>query len=327
MKPAFHTRRAFAAAGAAFAALALRAPAFAQSQSVTRFIVGASAGGPVEAYARVIADHMQRTLGSTIIVEVRPGANGSLAAQVVADAPADGRTVWIGTQSMIEINPLVYPGLRWGAEDFTVLMKGLEGPIGLVAHPSAPAKTLAELVAWAKANPGRLSISSYSPGTPGHFLCVQLNERFGLDLVHVPYRGSAPQVTDLMAGQVLIGFTQLPGVLSQIAAGAIRAVATTGAARFAALPDVPTFTELGYPDFLASVWYGIIVRVNTPEDIQAGIVAAAALAHADPKVRDLLKAQGLDIAASTGPAMRAQVRQGIERWSRIVKATGFRAAD
>jgi tripartite-type tricarboxylate transporter receptor subunit TctC len=320
------TRRA-ALAGAGSLAFAGASDGFAQGRDVTRFLVGASAGGPVEAYARVIALHMEKTLGTTIITEVRPGANGSVAAQVTADAPADGKTIWIGTQSMIEINPLVYPDLRWKASDFTVLMKGLEGPIGLVANPTVPAKTLAETIDWVKKNPGKLSISSYSPGTPGHFLGVQLNEKFGLDLAHVPYRGSAPQVTDLMAGQVLLGFTQLPSVLGQIQAGSIRAIATTGSKRFAALPDVPTFSELGYPDFLATVWYGIMVRSATPDAVKSKIVKAAKLAHADPQVRAALKAQGLDIVAETGPAMEASVRQGSERWARIVKATGFRATD
>ncbi len=323
------SRRSFAAGCAALGST-LAAPgldALAQGRDVTRFFVGAAAGGPVEAYARVIGEHMQKTLGTTIVTEVRPGANGSVAAQVTADAPADGKTVWIGTQSMIEINPLVYEGLRWKASDFTVLMKGLEGPIGLVVNPKAPVQTLAETIDWIKKNPGKLSISSYSPGTPGHFLGVQLNERFGLDLPHVPYRGSAPQVTDLMAGQVMLGFTQMPSVLSQIQAGSIRAIATTGARRFAALPDIPTFTELGYPDFLATVWYGIIVRSNTPADIKARIVEAAKLAHADSQVRAALAAQGLDMVAETGPAMEESIRQGSERWGRVVKATGFRATD
>ncbi len=318
------TRRA---AMAGVLAVAGAPGARAQGRDFTRFFVGAAAGGPVEAYARVVGEHMGKTLGATIVTEVRPGANGSVAAQLTIDAPADGKTVWIGTQSMIEINPLVYSGLRWKADDFTVLMKGLEGPIGLVVHPSVPANTLQELIDWIRKNPGRLSISSYSPGTPGHFLGVQLNEKFGLDLAHVPYRGSAPQVTDLMGGQVLLGFTQLPSVLGQIQAGSIRAIATTGSRRFASLPDAPTFTELGYPDFLATVWYGIMVRSNTPDDIKSKIVAAAKLAHADAQVQAALKAQGLDIVAETGPAMEESIRKGSERWARIVKATGFKATD
>ena len=285
------SRRGFAATGVAFTGLCAASPAspiLAQGRDITRFLVGASAGGPVEAYARVIAEHMSKTLGQTIIVETKPGANGSVAAQNVVDAPADGRTIWIGTQSMIEINPLVYSGLRWTADDFTVLMKGLEGPIGLVVHPGVPANTLPEFIDWVKKNPNKLSFSTYSAGTSAHFLGVQMNEKFGVDLTHAPYRGSAPQVTDLIAGHAPIGFVQIPSVLPHIQAGTLRAIATTGPKRFGMLPNTPTFTELGHPDFLATVWYGVIVRASTPDDVKAKIVAAAQAAHADPQVRAAL---------------------------------------
>lgn len=316
-----------------FRALGLAALAFAAATSASaqpmggtiKFYVGAAPGGPVELYARVLAEHMSKTLGANIIIEVRPGANGVVAANVVQEQPADGRSVWIATQSMIEINPFVYPDLRWKVEDFTPLIKGVEAPLVMLVNPEVPAKTLPEVVTWAKANPGKLSISSYSPGTPGHFLGVQMNERFGLDFAQVPYKGSAPQVTDTLGGYSKIGFFQTAPVIPHVKSGGLRAIAVTGATRFDPLPDTPTFTELGYPDFLASVWYGLLVKSGTPADVAARITEAAKAAHADKTVRAALEPLGLDVVAVSGPPFAAAIRAGAERWSRIVKATGFKA--
>ncbi len=324
---AFLWTRRDAVLGAVAVGLANAGPTFAQGRDIAKFVVGAAPGGPVEVYARVIAEPMQRLLDQTIIVETKPGANGSIAAQNVADAAPDGKTVWIGTQSMIEINPLVYSGLRWKADDFTVLMKGLEGPIGLVVHPSVPATTFAEFVAWVKRTPGKLSFSTYSAGTSAHFLGAQMNEKFGLDMAHAPYRGSAPQITDLLAGHSLIGFVQAPGVLPHIEAGTLRAIVTTGEKRFPPLPQTPTLVELGYAEFVATVWYGLIVRSNTPPDVQKKILDAAIAAHADAGVRATLAPQGLEMVAKTGDEMRAQVRRASEQWARIVTMTGFKASD
>ncbi len=155
--------------------------ALAQSTPM-RFIVGRAPGGAVDPYARIIADHMAKTLGRTIIVDNRPGAGGNISAQVMTDAPADGTLIWVGTQALTEINPSVYSNLRWSIDDFLPLIKGVQAPLVLVAHPSVPASNFAEFVAWAKANRGKLTYSSYTAGTPSHFLGFLLNEKFDLDL-------------------------------------------------------------------------------------------------------------------------------------------------
>jgi tripartite-type tricarboxylate transporter receptor subunit TctC len=189
--------------------------AVAQSNSSPpiRLIVPAAPGGAIEPYARLISEHMAKTLGQVIIVENKPGANGNIAAQFVVEAPADGNLILVGTQSMTEINPSASDDLKWSLNDFIPLIRGVVAPLVLVTHPSVPAKTLAELVAWIKSNPGKLSYSSYTAGTPSHFLGFQMNERFGLDLAHVPYRGSGPQTTDLVAGHSLLGFSQMQSTL------------------------------------------------------------------------------------------------------------------
>lgn len=310
-----------------FAALAIGHAAHAEppDQGIIKFIVGAPAGGAIDPYARLIADHMGKTLKQTIVVENKAGANGTISAQWVVDQPADGHVVWVGTQAMTEINPSAYSHLRWTINDFVPLIKGVESPVVLVVHPSVPAKNLAEVVAWVKANPGKLSYASWSPGTPSAFLGYQLNEKFGLDMTHVPYRGSAPQTTDLLAGHALIGFAQMQSSLPHIRAGRLRAIAITSAARSKNLPDVPTFAELGYPEFTATVWFGLLVKSGTPEPAIARLVAAAKAAHADPVVRDKLEKQGFDVPALTGPEFEAGIKTQIARWARIIKATGFKA--
>jgi len=309
------------------AGMAMKAPAQAQDPDtgVIKFIVGAPAGGAIDPYARLIADHMSKTLKQTILVENKPGANGTISAQWVIDQPADGHIVWVGTQAMTEINPTAYHHLKWTIDDFIPLIKGVESAPVLVTHPSVPAKSLAELIAWIKANPGKLSYASWSPGTPSAFLGYQLNEKFGLDLTHVPYRGSAPQTSDLIAGHALFGFAQMQSSLPHIRAGKLRAIATTGPARSPHLPDVPTFAELGYPEFTATVWFGLLVRSGTPEPAVARLAAAAKAAHADPTVRDKLERQGFEVPALGGPEFEAGIKAQIVRWGRIIKATGFTA--
>ncbi len=318
-------RAAGALAGAFMTAVQIAAPAAAQTGDTIRFIVGAPAGGAIDPYARVIAEHMAKTLGRAIIVENKPGANGNISAQYIVDQPADGTLVWVGTQAMTEINPSAYRNLRWSIDDFIPLIKGVEsGPV-LVTHPSVPAKTLSELVAWIKKNPGKLTYASWSPGTPSAFLGFQFNERFGLDMTHVPYRGSAPQTTDLIAGHALLGFGQMQSVLPHVRAGRLNAIASTSASRTRFLPDTPTFAELGHPDFTATVWFGLLVKTGTPPDAVAKLLDAAKAAHADPAVRAKLEPQGFDVSGLSGPEFTAGIKQQIERWRRIVEASGFRA--
>ena len=301
------------------AATAQRLPA-----GPVRVIVGVPAGGVVDPYARLVSEHMAATLGKTIIVENKPGANGNIAAQFVVDAPADGTLIWLGTQSMTEINPSAYAKLRWSMKDFIPVIKGVEAPLVLVTHPSIPARTLPELVAYLKSNP-KVGYASFSPGTPSHFLGFQMNERFGLDMAHVPYRGSGAQINDMVAGHALMGFSQLGSTAQHIAAGKLNAIAVTGAERSAFLPEVPTLRELGHADFTTTIWFGLLLRTGTPEPIVTAYVDAAKAAHADPGVRDALQKMGFHVTAQTGPQVLTDILAQGERWARLIKATGFTA--
>lgn len=290
-------------------------------------VVGSEPGSAPDVYARAAAEPMSRLLGQPVIVVNRTGANGNVAAELVAKAPADGYSLWVAAQSQIEINPSAYPDLRWKSADFVGVIKGAEAPLVLVTHPSVPAKTLAELAAWIKANPGKVSYASFSPGTLSHFLGYKLNERLGLDMPHVGFKGSAPQVQSLLGGHVPLGFSQIQTGLPHIQSGKFNAIATTGATRWRQLPGVPTFAELGYPEFTASTWFGLLAHAGTPADILAKIVDAAKAAHTEPAVRARLEQMGFDVPAQTGAELAASIRAGQERWAEVVKATGFRAAN
>jgi tripartite-type tricarboxylate transporter receptor subunit TctC len=290
-------------------------------------IVGTPAGGAIDAYARALAEQLGRQTGGTFLVDYKPGANGNISAEYVLRAPADGHTLWIGTHGMVTINPAAYPQLRWKQADFRPINKGVEAPLVLVAHPSVPARTLPELAKWATANPGKAAYASFSPGTPSQFLGFQLNEKLKLDMVHVPYKGSAPQVNDLLAGQVPLGFTQLQTSLPHIPGGKLHAIAVTSEQRSRFLPQVPTLAELGYKDLSTTIWFGLLAPAATPKPVLDAILAAATKAQADPAYRTKLEAQGFDLPNESGDAFAASIAAETARWTQVVKATGFKAND
>ncbi|MBS0335422.1 MAG: tripartite tricarboxylate transporter substrate binding protein [Proteobacteria bacterium] len=312
------------------AALALVATgAFAQQWPAkpVALVVGSEPGSAPDVYARAVSGPLTRLLGQPVIVENRTGANGNIAAEYVVRAPADGYALWVPAQSQLEINPSAYADLRWKPADFTAVIKGVEAPVMLVANPAVPAKTLAELVAWVRANPGKVSYASFSPGTISHFLGHQLNEKFALDMTHITYKGSGPQVQALLGGHVPIGFSQIQTGLPHVLGGRLTGIAVTGAKRWRQLPAVPTFAELGYPEFTAGTWFGIVARSGTPPDVLAKIIDANKAAHADHDVRDKLEKMGFDVVAQTGAEFAASAKAGQERWAGVVKSTGFRATN
>ena len=290
-------------------------------------VVGSAPGSAPDVYARAIAEPLGKLLGQSVFVDNRTGANGNIAAEWVARAPADGHALWVPAQSQMEINPSAYADLRWKPADFAAVIKGVEAPNVLVVHPSVPARTLAELVAWVRANPGKASFASFSPGTISHFLGHQMNERFGLDMTHITFKGSGPQVQSLLGGHVPLGFSQIQTGLPHIQSGKLVGIAVTGPTRWRQLPAVPTFAELGYPDFTASTWFGLVARAGTPPEIVAKVIEASKAAHNDPIVKERLEQMGFDVSAQSGAEFAASLRLGEERWARVVKATGFRASN
>jgi tripartite-type tricarboxylate transporter receptor subunit TctC len=290
-------------------------------------VVGTPAGGAIDAYARNLAEHLARQTGGSFLVDNRAGAGGNISAEHVLKAPADGHTLWITTHAMFTINPSVYPSLRWKQSDFKPIAKGVESPLLLSIHPSLPARTFADLISWLNANPSKAAYASFSPGTPSHFLGFQLNERLKLNMVHVPYKGSAPQLNDLMAGQVQMGFTQMQGAAQQVQAGKLHALAVTSTERSRLLPQVPTMAELGYRDLSLQVWFGLVAPATTPQSVIDTITTAVMKVQNDAEYRTKLEAQGFDVPRESGAAFAATIASDTARWAKVVQATGFKAND
>ncbi len=290
-------------------------------------VVGTPAGGAIDAYARTLAEFLTRQTGGNFLIDNRVGAAGNISAEHVLKAPPDGHTLWVTTHAMFTINPSVYPALRWKQSDFKPIAKGVESPLLLSIHPSIPARTLPELADWVTANPSKAAYASFSPGTPSHFLGFQLNERLKLNMVHVPYKGSAPQLNDLMGGQVLLGFTQMQGASQQVLAGKLRALAVTSLERSRHLPQVPTLAELGYRDLSLQVWFGLVAPAATPQTVIDAMTAAVMKVQNDPEYRAKLEAQGFDVPRESGAAFAATIASDTSRWAQVVQATGFKAND
>lgn len=290
-------------------------------------VVGSTAGGALDPYARALAEQLGRQTGGTFLVENKAGASGNLSAEAVLKAPADGHTLMIGTAAIMTINPAAFPQLRWKPSDFKPIIKGVEAPLVLVAHPSVPARNFAELSEWIRNPANKVSYASFSPGTPSHFLGHQLNERLKADMVHVPYKGSVPQVTDLLGGQVALGFTQLASALPYVTSGRLKAFAVTGPQRSRFFPDVPTLAEVGHKDLGATIWFGLFAPANTPPGVLEAIRTAALKAQADPAYRKKLEALNFDVPDESGIAFERSIAAESARWAAVVKATGFKASD
>ncbi|MFZ9296698.1 MAG: Bug family tripartite tricarboxylate transporter substrate binding protein [Hylemonella sp.] len=296
------------------------------SKPVT-LVVGTPAGGAIDAYARTLADQLTRQTKGTFLVENRAGAAGNLSAEHVLKSAADGHTIWVTTHAMFTINPSAYTSLRWKQSDFKPIAKGVESPLLLAVHPSVPARTLPELTAWLLANPSKAAYASFSPGTPSHFLGFQLNERLKLNMVHVPYKGSAPQLNDLIGGQVLVGFTQMQGAVQQVQNGKLHAIAVTSTERSRFLPQVPTLAELGHRDLSLQVWFGLAAPAATPRTVIDAITAAVVKAQGAIEYRTKLEAQGFDVPRESGAAFEATISNDTARWAQVIQATGFKAND
>lgn len=314
---------------AAMAIMAVTGPLWAAQwpEKPVTLVVPTAAGSAPDTYARALAEQMGRMTGGTFIVDNKAAASGNVGAETVLRAAADGYTLLVGTQALNTINPSTFPQLRWKPENFTPLVKGVEAPLVLVAHPSVPARDFAELATWLQTQRGKMSYASFSAGTPSHFLGYMLNDRLKADMVHVPYRGSGPQVTDLLGGQVKLGFTQLATSEPHIRAGKLKALAVTSAKRVKSLAQVPTMAELGYQDFTSTVWFGLLVSSATPKPVQDQILQAVMRAHADAGLRGKLEAIGFEMADESGPVFAKEIESESARWARVVKASGFQALE
>lgn len=317
-------RRPLLAAGAALLpGLAARAQGF-PTRPVT-VLVPFVAGGPSDIVARAIALKLGQTLGQPVVAENRPGANGAVAARLLQRAAPDGHTLLVGSIGVFAINQALRPDVGYDAlTDFEPLMLAVTTPNVLAVHPSVPAKTVAELVAWLKANPGKMSYSTSGVGSSDHLTMELFKLRTGTDIIHAPYQGGAAAATDLIAGNVQVTFQNMPTVSGHIQGGRIRALAITAEARHPALPDVPTMKEAGIDDFIVTSWQAANAPKGTPEPILKKLNAEMVRAMRAPDVSQRMEQIGFTVEAGTREAYRAFQRAEVARWKQVIDQAGIR---
>ncbi|HTO49832.1 MAG TPA: tripartite tricarboxylate transporter substrate binding protein [Burkholderiales bacterium] len=310
---------------AAFLALGLCASAHAQSGKVSKILVGFPPGQATDLVARILAERLGPALGETVIVENRPGQGGSVALAALAKSPPDGGTMMLSALASLVANPHLYKSVGYDTlKDFEPIALVADLPLLLVVHPSVPVRTVPELIAYAKANPDKLSHPSSGNGTLSHLAMEDFKRRAGITILHVPYQGSARAMADLMAGTVTVGMDTVAVTQPHVQAGKMRLIAAGTATRLAAFPDTPTIAEQGFLGFSASAWLGLLYPAGTPKDLVERTSAAVAKIVQSPDVEQKFAAIGA-IPRSAGPAeFRRFLQEEYQRWGAIVKASGAR---
>jgi tripartite-type tricarboxylate transporter receptor subunit TctC len=324
------TRCAFAFGLAALCAAALHTAA-AQAQGYPsrpiRLIVPFPAGGSADLLGRALAKKMSEGLVQQVVVENRAGAGGTIGIGAVAKAPADGYTLGLGTVSTLGMAPVVRAQPPYDSlAAFAPVSLVASAPFLLVVNASVPAKSLADLVVLAKSQPGRLNFASIGEGTLQHFSGEHFKSLTGVNMVHIPYKGVAPALVDLLAGQVQVLFDILASFqLQNIQSGKLRALAVAGPARIAQLPSVPTTAEAGLPGFEVTAWFGLIAPRGTPPETVARLNEEVRKAVASSEMREAISAQGFEPSASTPEQFSELIRREIAKWMQVVKTSGFKA--
>ena len=307
-------------------ALVVGNPAASAADYPTRpvtLMVAFTPGGPSDVLARILGKKLEQLLGQPFVIENRPGAGGNVAAEAVAHAAGDGYTLLNGNNSILATNAALYKRINFDPEtDFApISLIGSQANI-LVVNPQVPAHTMAELIALAKANPGKINFASSGFGAAAHLAGELFKTETRIDIVHVPYKGAAPALQDVIAGHVQMMFATAASVVGHIQSGQVRALAVTTLKRTALLPDLPTVDELGIKGFDATTWHGLVAPAKTPKDIVAALNRATAQALDDPGVKKQLADLGVDIMGGTPEEFAAYIKSEIPKWTAIVKASG-----
>ena len=306
---------------AQIASLFIAFPAASQTLAPLRILVGVPAGGSTDTIARALASDMGRSLGRTVIVENRPGAGGNIAAEAVAKSAPDGNTLLMSFTSHA-INATLYPSLAFDpVKDFTPITLVATAPAMLVAHPDFAAKDLRNLIELARAQPGKFNFAVGGIGSSLHMAGDAFKMRAGLFIVNIPYRGTAPALADVLAGQVGLMFAPMVGAQSQVRAGKLRALAVTSANRLPSLPDVSAIAEV-LPGFESSAWFGLFGPPRMAPELLKRIHEAAREAVNRPEVRKRLEGEGLQLVGNTPDEFSRFVQSEIQRWSVVVKYSG-----
>jgi tripartite-type tricarboxylate transporter receptor subunit TctC len=286
-----------------------------------RLVVPYPAGGPTDIIGRMAADFLAKDLKQAAIVENKPGAQGAIGAEAVARGEPDGYTLLVVSGSMLAQNPMLYKKLPYDpARDFRVLALITEVPVVMEVHPSVPARTIAEFVAYARQHPGQLSFGSAGTGGTIHLAGEMFRQMAGIEMVHVPYKGAAPALTDLLAGNIQLMFDSLGTALPPVRAGSLRALGISSAQRNTDLPDVPTIAESGYPGYLVSVWFGIVVPAKVPDPVAAILKHSLDRALDNDTFRATLGRVGYSVMRpQSDVAIAAFIEADRARWSAVIK--------
>ncbi|HET7297711.1 MAG TPA: tripartite tricarboxylate transporter substrate binding protein [Burkholderiales bacterium] len=290
-----------------------------------RLIVGFPAGGPADIFGRTLAQGMAPALGQPVVVENVSGVGGVLGVDRAAKAPPDGYTLCINSASPLVIAPYSLSKIPYDVKkDFAFITLVVRVPEVVAVHPSLPVNSLSELISYARANPGKVNFGSAGSGSITHLAGELLKAEAKVDLVHVPYKGAAPAVNDLLGGQVQMGIFDVPVLLGHIRSGKLKALALTSGQRAASLPEVPTTLELGYPNVNSDNWYGLVAAAGTPAEVQRRIHAAAVAALKSPAVEEqFAKVSGI-ASPGTSEDYRSFIAAEQAKWSKIVQAIGFK---
>ncbi len=309
-----------AAAGASLQAAAQRYPA-----RPIRIVVPFPPGGSTDILARALGHKLTEAWGQQVMVDNRPGAGGSIGAEAAAKAPADGYTLLMAHIGTLAVNPALYPRLGYdAAKDFAPVSMVAIVPNVLVVHPSVPAKSVAELIDHARRNPGKLNYSSGGNGSAAHLAMEYFKLQTKTDVVHVPYKGTVPAVTDVISGQVSLTMTGAPAVMPHAQSGKLRALGVSSTARLDAFPQLPTIAESGVPGFDATQWYGIVAPAGTPVDIVRKLNETIVSIMGSKDMKERLNTEGAIAAANTPEEFARFIEAERRRWGAVVKAAGMR---
>lgn len=319
-------RRALLAslAALALAPLALSSPAQAAfPERSVRIVVPFPAGGSNDVIARLIAQSLTEQWGQPVVVENRAGAGGNVGAEVVARAPGDGYVLLLAAPGPLVVNQTLYSKLNYDpAKDLKPIALIASVPIVLAVNPKVEAKSVAELIALAKAQPGKINFGSSGNGSTNHLAGELLKDLAKVDIVHVPYRGAAPAMNDLIAGHIPMMFDNMPAMKPQVAAGTVRALAVAGAARSKLFPELPTMIEAGVPGFEASAWFGLVAPAATPADVTKTLTVGVEKALQNPDMAKKLADLGAEPGTLTGDAFGDFLKTETAKWGKVVKDSG-----
>ncbi len=314
----------FLACAAAFLAFAL--PAFGQSPYPSRpihFVVPYPPGGPLDTVARLVGQRVSESVGQPILVDNKAGAGGNIGADMVAKSAPDGYTILMGAVATHAINPWLYKSIPYDAQkDFIPVTQIASTPNVLVVNPSLPVTNVHDFIAYAKAHPGSLNFGSGSTGSAGHLAGELFKSLAGVEMTHVPYKGAAPAMNDLIGGQIQLMFDNLASSLGQIKAGKVRALAVTTSKRTQLAPDLPTIAESGLPGFDINTWFGLFVPAGTPGAIVERLHDEFVKALDAPDVRAKMQALGAEPVGNTPAQFAAYIRAESQKYAKLVKASG-----